>query len=206
MSSPAVAARHELYGALSAVDAPPIGRDERTRALDRFFSTPSGREKPGRFWRFDFETFAPQAAAIDLSPERLRIENNDARAIACDLQRAAREHPQLLARAFGTTELPASKFGALATAFAHLGYFIWVPADHACAQPIVVTYDAPPGAAIFPYGVVLAERGARLTVVERITGAAGAFVCSAAEIVTEERADVVYAVVQRAESARIVST
>ena len=79
-------------------------------------------------------------------------------------------------------------------------------ADRAYDEPIVIHCDAA-GAAIFPWNVVLAERGATATIVERVTGEGAAFVCGAAEIVTEEHADVTYAVLQRAsEGARVITT
>ena len=59
---------------------------------------------------------------------------------------------------------------------------------------------------IFPWTVVLAERGARITVVERISAGAGAFVCGGTEIVSAEHADVTYASLQQAQSgARVIS-
>ena len=69
--------------------------------------------------------------------------------------------------------------------FPTLGAFVYVPADAAADEPVVVTYDVPGEASVFPYTVVLAERGARTTVIERFVGGAGAFVCGATEIVTE---------------------
>ncbi|HEY5425795.1 MAG TPA: Fe-S cluster assembly protein SufD, partial [Candidatus Tumulicola sp.] len=130
------------------------------------------------------------------------------RVVACDLAAAARLHAPLLARAFGATTVQATKFGALATAFAGLGAFVYVPADVGAAEPIVVTYDLPAGAAAFPYTVVLAERGTHATVIERCDGGDGeAFVCGATEIVTEEGAEVVYASRQRlSTAARVFQT
>ncbi len=149
----------------------------------------------------------PDAAAIEFDPAAATIDNRDPRVIACNLATAAREHPQLLARAFGTTGIAASKFGALAHAFAGLGVFAYVPADHACDDPIVIRYHARPGAAIFPWSVVLAERGARATVIERLTGDEEAFICGATEVVSAEHARVTYAVLQEAcGGARVISS
>lgn len=191
---------------LGAFDGVLFGIDERTRALERFFSLRSGREKPGRFWRIDFESIAPEAGAVELDAGVSTIENANANILVCDLATGAREHPQLLARAFGTTGIRATKFGALAAAFARLGSFVYVPADRACDEPIVIRTNAAAGAAIFPWNVVLAERGARVTIVEHLTGGAGAFICGAVEVVTVENADVTYAAVQTAaDNARIIS-
>ncbi len=195
----------ELYEKLSSLEGP-FDASARKAALDRFFLLRSGREKPGRFWRVDFETIAPTAGAIDVSGRSLRIAHAGDGVLACDLATAAREHPELLARAFGTTGIANSKFGALSAAFAGLGAFIYLRADRSYDEPIVIQCDAA-GAAIFPWNVVLAERGASATIIERITGDGDAFVCGAAEIVTEEHADVTYAALQNAgEGARIITS
>jgi Fe-S cluster assembly protein SufD len=197
---------HELYERLAAFDGAPLELDARTRALDRFFSLSSGREKPGHFWRVDFESIVPDPRAIEVGAAEVTVESSDSTVLVCDLATAAREHSKLLARAFGTTGIAASKFGALATAFAARGIFAYVPADHACDEPLVIRYHGPAGAAIFPWNVVLAERGARLTIVERLTAGVGAFVCGATEIVGEANADVTYAVLQQADDgARVIS-
>ncbi len=195
----------ELYEKLSSLDGP-FDASARKAALERFFSLRSGREKPGRFWRVDFETIAPTAGAIDVSGRSLRIANAGDGVLACDLATAAREHPELLARAFGTTGIANTKFGALSAAFAGLGAFIYLRADRAYDEPIVIQCDAA-GAAIFPWNVVLAERGASATIIECITGDGDAFVCGAVEIVTEEHADVTYATLQNAaDGARIITS
>ena len=197
----------EIYERLSSFDLALLPIEARTRALDRFFSLPSNREKPGRFWRVDFESILPDPNAIELAAAEVPVENRDRAVIACNLPTAARDYPQLLARAFGATGIAANKFGALAQAFAGRGVFVYVPADHACDDPIVIRYHAASRAAIFPWSVVLAERGARLTIIERVTGDEGAFICCAAEVVGAEHADVTYAVLQQAaESARVIST
>lgn len=192
---------------LSALPGTPLTSEQRVRALDHFLATPSGRERTGRFWRIDFESLRPHAACVDLSPAIASVENEDPSVVVYDLATAARECPQLLARAFGRTSARATKFGSLTAAFAHVGYFVHVRADYAADRPIVIRYAAPPGAAVFPSSVVLAERGARLTILERITAGSGAFVCGTTEIVTEEHADVSYAVLQHAdEAARVIWT
>jgi Fe-S cluster assembly protein SufD len=196
----------KLYARLAAFDGAPLSLEERTSALDRFFSSASGREKPGRFWKVDFETIVPDADAVEAGAVSVNVESRDRAVVICDLATAAREHPELFARAFGTTGIAGSKFGALAQAFAGLGVFAYVPADHACDDPIVIRVDAQPGSAIFPWTVVLAERGARITIVERITAGAGAFVCGGTEIVSAEHADITYASLQQAQSgARVIS-
>ena len=62
-----------------------------------------------------------------------------------------------------------------------------------------------PSAAIFPWTIVLAERGSRATIVERVTARAGAFICGATEIVTADHADITYSTLQNLEdSARAI--
>jgi Fe-S cluster assembly protein SufD len=207
LSSALTLPANELYERLASFDGAPLARDVRTSALERFFSLRSGREKPGRFWKVDFESLLPDAAAIDLAAASVSVENADSRVLVCDIATAARDHPELFARAFATTGIPSTKFGALAMAFAGAGVFIHVPPDHSCDEPIVISSSAPDGAAIFPWNVVLAERGARVTVVERLTGDAGAFICGAAEVVTAEHAEVTYATLQATgEGVRVVSS
>lgn len=198
---------HELYERLAGFDETLVDAQTRNAALDRFFSTPSGHEKPGRVWRIDFESLVPPAAGVASGAAAVAVESHDRAILVCDLATAAREHPHLLARVFATSEIAATKFGALAQAFAGQGIFAYVPADHACDEPIVVRYHAAAGAAIFPWSVVLAERGARVAFVERITADAGAFVCGATEIVSASHADVTWTVVQDADpQARVVVT
>lgn len=184
---------------LSAFNGAPVSREERAEALERFFSLPSGREKPGRFWKIDFDAIVPASAAIRADHGDFAVESADPAVLACDLATAAREHPQLLARAFGVTGLQQTKFGALARAFAGLGAFVYVAPDRACDDPIEIRYAAGPGQAIFPWTVVFAERGSRVTIVERLSGS-GAFICGAAEIVTAQAAAVTYCAVQAADS------
>ncbi len=179
----------------------------RRDALDRFFSLRCGREKPGRVWRIDLDAIVPDAAAIRRDTGSLRLSSANGRAVVCDLQTAARTHAGLLKRAFGATPAGRTKFGALATAFAQLGAFVYLPADSACDEPIEIGYDVPEGATIFPYTIVLAERGARATVIERVLGGAGSLVCGVTEIVTGENADVTYAALQLAgDDARVIQT
>ena len=198
--------RDELYERLASFGEIPFGTEERVRALDRFFQAPTGREKPNRFWRVDFESLVPAPQAIASDAGSVTVESSDAKVVACDLATAARDYPQLLKRALRATDATKTKFGAIAQAFAGLGAFVYVPADRACDEPITIHYQAGSGA-IFPWTVVLAERGARLSLIERITTGSGAFVSSLGEIVAEEHADVTYAVIQRAgDGARTIAS
>ena len=201
----AIDANESLYERLRSFDTPPLSLESRAGALQRFLTIPSGRDRPGRFWRVDFEKIAPDASTIDFAAGSIEVESADSAVLVCDLATAARETPLLLARAFGKTGIAATKFGALAAAFAGRGVFAYVPADHGCEEPIVIRYHAGAGTAMFPWTVVLAERGARVTIVERLT-AEESFVCGATEIISAEHADVTYAVLQTAgKGARVIS-
>lgn len=185
-----------LENAIEALDADVIDTERRKALLSRSLELSSGREKPGRFWKIDLD-------ALDFSELRVRaaeapsITVPRARGIvACGLATAARSHRDLLARAMGVAVRPENmKFAALAAALCNTGAFIYVPADAAVDEPIEIVYDAQQP--LFPYTVVLAERGASVSIIERLTGAANAFVCGISEIVSGESAAVTYAVEQQ---------
>ncbi|MGA8327599.1 MAG: Fe-S cluster assembly protein SufD [Candidatus Cybelea sp.] len=200
-------AAESLYERLASLGDAPLSLDERRRLLERFFTLPSLREKPGHFWRVDFDSIMPDAGAIDASATISSARSEDPAVLVCDLATAAREYPALLARAFGTTDVASTKFGALAKAFAGHGIFAYVPADHACDQPVVIHHRAPRDATVFPWVVVLVDRGAHITIVERLSADSGALVCGATEVVTEEHSDVTYAILQQADdTARIITS
>ncbi len=187
----------DLHRHIHAFDATLLAPKERAEALDRFLATPSGRQKPSRFWRVDLDAIAPNPTAISIDGAAVRIENTSDRVIACDLATAARRHADLLARAFGATDAALTKYGALARAFASSGCFVYVPADCDCSEPLRITYSIAPNVAVFPYTVVLLERGARATILERYTGGAGAFVCAVTEAVNEDGSDLTSAAYQQ---------
>jgi FeS assembly protein SufD len=187
----------------SVLDGAILSHEARTEALERFRTTRSGREKPGSFWKIDIDAIdvgdAPgNRGNVTISPVTARG------VMTCDLGTAARQHRALLTRALGKTGVQNSKFGALTAAHARMGAFIYVSSDVALDEPIVITYRSE-SATFFPYTVVLADRGARVTVIERIEAPSGALVCGASEIVSEDHADVTYAAFQTlSEDTRIV--
>jgi len=190
-----------------------LSSDERGAELHAFANTRSGRGKPGQYWKIDLETLEAGANGSTTVAGRVEIESTSPRVIACNLEIAARDHGELLARAFRRAIEPQHKFAHLALAHAGLGAFIYVPADCAVDEPVTVRYFGQTAFAtednepIFPYTVVLAERGARVTVIERVELSGGGFACGVAEIVTEESADVTYASAQFApQDARVLFT
>ena len=84
----------------------PFSLEQRTRRARPLRFVASGREKPGRFWRVDFESIAPEAGAIDLAPRTCALKISDPAVFVCDLATAARESPELFARAFGPPASP----------------------------------------------------------------------------------------------------
>ncbi len=171
-----------------------LAEDVRRAALERFRALPSGRERPGRYWRVDLDALTIDDLRIDSSSGSVEILCSDSRV-------RLGEAPRL-----GSTSAGASKFGALATAFANRFALVTVPAGVDVEAPIVVTYRADAGEAVFPFTHVHLERGARATIVERIDAGKNAFVCGIMEIVTEESSDVRVATYQNAADARILST
>lgn len=187
-----------------------LSQELRTEALERFSHLPAGREKPGRYWKIDLETIDLDALALGSAPAAdPAIDALPGRGvIVCSLREAAQRHRELFDRAFGqTADARNRKFAALATALTNTGAFVYVPADVAVDEPIVIRYTAAQSA-LFPYTLVLADRGARVTIVERVEATiAGAFVCGIAEVVTAESAQVVYASAQTLpEDARVYFT
>ncbi|MDQ2872524.1 MAG: Fe-S cluster assembly protein SufD, partial [Candidatus Eremiobacteraeota bacterium] len=160
-----------------------------------YASLPSRREKTGRFWKIDLERVEIPESAMQSAAGDPVIEASQARgSIVCTLREAAENHRALFERAFGVAAgARTQKFAALATALTNTGSFVYVPADVAVDDPIVITYTAT-GAGLFPYTLVLLERGARATIIERVNSRTNeTFVCGVAEVVTEEGAHAVYA-------------
>lgn len=180
---------------------------ERAQSLERFAATRTGREKPSRYWKIDLEALSIDDLAIDPAVGSVTISSPNARVIACDLRNAAREHAGLLARAFRAATSSRHKFAHLTTAFTHLGAFVYVPADCSVDEPIAIEYTVGAGESIFPYTVVLLERGARATILERYVAGAGSFVAGVAECVTGENSALTFATVQDAPlDARVFTT
>jgi Fe-S cluster assembly protein SufD len=184
-----------------------IDGEGRKALLARSFEMRSGREKPNRFWKIDLD--AQDFSTLDVAPVCApQIEAPQARGlIACALHDAQKNHGAIFGRAFGAAVRPLEqKYAALATALLNAGAFIYVPADVAVDEPILITYAAASGA-LFPYTLVVLERGAQATVIERVTGSAGAFVCGITEIVTAENAHITYAAEQTLpDDARVFTT
>jgi Fe-S cluster assembly protein SufD len=176
---------------LASLDRSILSLERRLHAFEHFSRARSGRERPGRYWRIDLESLAPDLTTVDFDAVP-SIDNPNANVVACDLRTAATEHAERFARAFGVAGAGNTKFGALTTAFVRAGAFVYVPAGTLASEPITIEYDLPEGASSFPYTVVLAEAGSDITIIERYRGAPR-FVSGVAEIVTGENARVAFA-------------
>jgi Fe-S cluster assembly protein SufD len=89
--------------------------------------------------------------------------------IFCDLDLAAEKFPDLVdPHLHSLVPTDRTKFTALHGAFRTGGTFLYVPADVAVEMPLqTVTYLDADGAAVFPHTLVIAERGAEVTFVDR---------------------------------------
>lgn len=185
-----------LETAVEQADSQLVPQNRRRELLARSFELRSGREKPGRFWKIDIDAFDYSELQV---PSRVPVTVStpaQSRVTACDLATALAQHREIVERASGTAVDPAAtKFAALAASLRNTGAFVYVPADVAVDEPIEITYDASAGA-LFPYTLVVLEHGAQCTIIERVTGPAGAFVCGITEVVTAENTLVTYAVDQ----------
>lgn len=185
----AVAARFEAF------DEHIVSHAERATALERFAETPTGREKPSRFWKANIEQL--DIDALDAAPGRssFAVSGAPARVTVVDFATARQQHGALFSRAFGKAVRAHHKWAHLGHAFAHDGLFVHIPAGVAADE---VKLDVSLiGASAFAYIVVLAEAGSRATLLERLTGDVR-FAVLTVEIVAEENAAVTYASLQDA--------
>ncbi len=94
----------------------------------------------------------------------------DARGVIfCDLDVAAEKYPELVdPHLHSLVPTDRTMFTALHGAFRTGGTFLYVPADVAVEMPLqTVTYLDADGAAVFPHTLLIAERGAEVTFIDR---------------------------------------
>jgi Fe-S cluster assembly protein SufD len=89
--------------------------------------------------------------------------------VFCDLDLAAEKYPDLVdPHLHSLVPTDRTKFTALHGAFRTGGTFLYVPADVAVEMPLqTVTYLDADGAAVFPHTLLIAERGAEVTFIDR---------------------------------------
>ncbi len=145
----------------------------------------------------DFSPFTPGARAADLDDvpaevlaaagavgERagLQIQHNSTvmmthldpalaakGVLFCDLDEAVDEHPELVERHLHRlVPTNRTKFTALNGAFRTGGTFLYVPPDVSVALPLqTFTYLDADGAAVFPHTLMVVDRGAEVTFIDR---------------------------------------
>jgi len=89
--------------------------------------------------------------------------------IFCDLDLAAEKYPELVDQHLhALVSTDRTKFTALHGAFRTGGTFLYVPGDVAIEMPLqTVTYLDADGSAVFPHTLLIAERGAEVTFIDR---------------------------------------
>jgi Fe-S cluster assembly protein SufD len=101
--------------------------------------------------------------------ESLKAELADQGVVFSSLERALREHPELVQPYFMADPVspPDGKFAALHAALWSGGTFLYVPKDVDVRLPLwaEVVVNAP-GLSVFPHTLVIAERGSRVTLIE----------------------------------------
>jgi len=199
--------RVSLDALLGHAGAGSIAADARYDALARFEELPvNASVRSGRSWKHDLATLDlssvipfETATGVELDLEAL-LPNARKSGVTIERFSLARErHRVAFERAYGyAVDTRDDKFASLALAFANHGAFVDVPAGVTIEEPLVIGYEARL-AALFPYTLVSLGEGARATVIERIASVAGApFVCGITELVIGDRAELRYAVEQRA--------
>jgi Fe-S cluster assembly protein SufD len=125
----------------------------------------------------------------------------DARGVIfCDLDVAAEKYPHLVEPHLHTlVPTDRSRFTALHGAFRTGGTFLYVPPDVAVEMPLqTLTYLDAEGAAVFPHTLLVAERGAEVTFIDRYASpdVSRALSDAIVEIVVGDGAHVRYASIQ----------
>ena len=120
--------------------------------------------------------------------------------IFCDLDLAAEKHPDLVQpHLHSLVPTDRTKFTALHGAFRTGGTFLYVPADVSVQLPLqTLTYLDADGAAVFPHTLIVAERGAEVTFIDRFASPdlQRSFSDAITEIVVGEGAHVRYVSIQ----------
>jgi Fe-S cluster assembly protein SufD len=206
--TPATEAR-ERYVAASrafAADGDPYGdshvpawwRELREQALARFAATgfPTTRQEA---WRFT-SVVPIVETPFTIGGNSIRAQSVPAGVSVETLQAAVRQRSALVRAHLGRyAKIETNPFTALATAFLGDGVLVHVPAGQRVDEPIVVTH-APraPETMSAPRVLVIAEPGARATLVERFDSKPGSrhFTNAVTEIVLGEGAHLEYVRVQ----------
>ncbi len=167
-----------------------VDRKERLDAYAMYLRTPSGRERPGRYWKIDLDKL--DISGHELGTLEVKLPASLPPGVVCIQLAEAFER-------YGTTlpwfGLAHGKFAALTHAFVNGGALLYVPAGTIAEEPIQISYRAQNGA-VFPYTLVIAEERSQVDIVESIRGSDGCFVAALCEVHAKEGARVRYASVQ----------
>jgi Fe-S cluster assembly protein SufD len=120
--------------------------------------------------------------------------------VFCDLNLAAEKHPDLVEQHLHSL-VPTDRttFTALHGAFRTGGTFLYVPADVSVELPLqTLSYLDADGAAVFPHTLIIAERGAEITFIDRFASPdlQRGFSNAITEIVVGDGAHVRYVAIQ----------
>jgi Fe-S cluster assembly protein SufD len=152
--------------------APAVSRALRAQAFEEFRALPVPSQETEE-WRYtdlsafdlSFEPHAPSHGAMTTSNQDLGPSG----VIFCDLDEAAERHPDLVGpHLHGLVPTGRTKFTALHGAFRSGGTFVYVPPDVRVELPLqTLTYLHTDGVAVFPHTVLIADRGADVTFIDR---------------------------------------
>lgn len=133
------------------------------------------------------------------APKLSRLADLPEGAFVGSLRQAMREMPERLEAVMNRRE-PQDGFAALNGAFLSDGYVVVLPPECTIEAPLHVLFFADEaGLAMHPFNTVLAERGARCSIVEQFAGIADAayFVNTVTEIVADSEADICHCRIQQ---------
>lgn len=186
-----------------------VVRSPRDEALALARTLPAPGPAPGRFWKIDVSKIDVEELAAGSIEPNVEIPPKAAQrgVVACDLATAVREHPREAAAEGTVVDWRTSKFAALNAAHRQNGLCVILPQNVVVEEPIVVRYRLH-GPAAFPYTLVVANEGAKATIVIRFeAGEDVSLVSEVIEAVAAERSNLECVVVQDLPtSARIFSS
>lgn len=111
---------------------------------------------------------------VDHRPARLQLsdELKQQGVIVCDFQTAIKEHEELLKEYYQSViGFDEDKLVALHYAAASSGLFVYVPKNVQVSVPIEYRISAvTPGLSLFPHTLIIADRGAEVTVIQGVSG------------------------------------
>lgn len=177
---------------------------ERRLVAWRFYETMDLPDPSDEEWRrtdvraIPIHGLRPDSVALTLADSGRRGDG----VIFTDLQTAVREHGDLVQKYLGTAVKAGEwKYLALNAALWEGGAFLYVPKDVEVALPVQLTQTiASDGRAVFPRTLIIAERNARVSIIDEAQSADGgapSFVSGAVEIFAGDGAKVEYYSVNR---------